>query len=179
MVIVKNPKAVEAPKVSKASETKTVEAPKVSKVGETNSLEIYILEDDPVMAECLSLAARTSLPGAAITVRLFADALSATAQLGQHLPDLILLDILLSGPDGFTFLNELISYQDTAAIPVIIVSSLDFSGEDLTGYGVRQALRKDTMTPQELQAAIRAALSDQPEARPESPDVQKAADHAE
>ena len=44
---------------------------------------------------------------------------------------MIFLDILLTGPDGFTFLNELISYSDTAKIPIVIVSSLDFSGKDL------------------------------------------------
>lgn len=122
--------------------------------------EIFILEDDPIMAECLARAAKQALPGGAVGIRTFGDAITATAELAEHLPDLIILDILLSGPDGFTFLNELISYQDTAAIPVIVVSSLDLAGEQLADYGVVATLCKDFMTPQALQAAIRAAWTE-------------------
>lgn len=120
---------------------------------------IFILEDDPVMAECFALAASTCGLDCPITIRTFADALTATAALAEQLPDLILLDVLLTGPDGFTFLNELISYQDTAAIPVIIISSLDLQAEDLAPYGVKATLRKDLMTPQDLQAAIRSVYA--------------------
>ena len=122
-------------------------------------LRIFVLEDNPIMADCFALAAQTCLPTVKIAIQTFPDAITATAELAQHMPDLILLDILLTGPDGFTFLNELISYQDTAAIPVIVISSLDLNVEDLRIYGVHAALRKDTMTPQDLQAAIRDALN--------------------
>ena len=70
--------------------------------------------------------------------------------LDDALPDLIFLDILLSGPDGFTFLNELISYHDTAKIPVVIISSLDLKDRDLSVYGVVGVLNKDTMRPEEI-----------------------------
>lgn len=120
-------------------------------------VRIFILEDDPLMADCFALAASQCDLGAEIVIQQFADALTATAALAHNLPDLILLDVLLTGPDGFTFLNELISYQDTAAIPVIIISSLDLGSEDLSYYGVRATLRKDLMTPQGLQAAIQEA----------------------
>ncbi len=123
------------------------------------ALEVFIIEDDPIMADCLTFAIQTCQLNRPVAVRTFTDALAATAALGSHLPDLILLDILLTGPNGFTFLNELISYQDTAKIPVLIVSSLDFADEDLSGYGVRATLRKDLMTPQDLQAAVRAIFS--------------------
>ena len=65
------------------------------------------------------------------------------------------MDILLTGPDGFTFLNELVSYTDTAKIPVVVVSSLDFSKHDLSVYGVVGILDKVTMLPQEITGYVR------------------------
>lgn len=108
---------------------------------------VFILEDDPLMAECMARVARR----AGLRPQVFADALSAMAALETALPDLILLDILLTGPDGFTFLNELLSYTDTATIPVIIATSLDLAGQDLSHYDVVAVLQKEQMTPQFLQ----------------------------
>ena len=118
--------------------------------------QIYIVEDDPIMAECLALAVQQQLQS--VEIATFRDAVAAMNGLGEKLPDLILLDVLLSGPDGFTFLNELMSYQDTAQIPVILVSSLDFSGQDLSHYGVVQVLDKATMTPAAVATAVQTAL---------------------
>lgn len=126
-----------------------------SRLDNSSPLEVFIIEDDPIMADCLALAVQSCHPDHRnIMVQTFTDALAATAALDSCIPNLIVLDILLTGPDGFTFLNELISYQDTARIPVIIVSSLDFAGEDLSSYGVRATLRKDLMTPRDLQTTI-------------------------
>ncbi len=114
---------------------------------------LFIIEDDPVMAECFALAADGH------NTQLFSDAIAATAALADGLPDLIILDVLLNGPDGFTFLNELISYQDTARIPVILVSSLDLSQRDLSHYGVVAVFNKETMLPSSLRQTIFATLS--------------------
>ena len=104
---------------------------------------IFVIDDDTIMAKCIADACGRE-------TKIFADAIEAMNALDDGLPELIFLDILLTGPDGFTFLNELISYSDTAKIPVIVVSSLDFSGKDLSIYGVVGKLSKDTMTPAEI-----------------------------
>ncbi len=72
-----------------------------------------------------------------------------------ELPEMIFLDVLLNGPDGFTLLNELLSYEDTARIPVVVVSSLDLTRQDLSEYGVRAVLRKETMRPEEIRRLVR------------------------
>lgn len=118
-------------------------------------MRIFLLEDDPIMAECLTLACQSAACSPEIST--FRDAYAAIAALDAGLPDLILLNVLLNGPDGFTFLNELISYSDTARIPVIIITSLDLAADELEHYGVRQILHKETMTPTLLRAAIREA----------------------
>lgn len=113
---------------------------------------ILMIDDDQMMTECLSYA----LPQHEIQT--CTNAIDALELVNQCLPDLLILDILLDGPDGFSLLNELITYSDTAKIPVIIVSSLDLSSQNLTHYGVVAVLQKETMTPTTLQAAVRKAL---------------------
>lgn len=105
---------------------------------------IFIIEDDEIMAECIASAV------APIATKVFSNGIEAISVMDKDLPSLIFLDVLLDGPDGFTFLNELASYTDTAKIPVVVVSSLDFGGRDLSGYGVVGYLNKAEMTPEEI-----------------------------
>ena len=113
------------------------------------------------MAECIALSVRAASNSPAAQV--FHNAIEAMQGISQQLPDVILLDVLLDGPDGFTFLNELISYQDTARIPVVLISSLDFSNRNLSHYGVVQVLQKSTMTPEDIQLAVINALASDPQ----------------
>ena len=110
---------------------------------------ILVIDDDAVMAACIARACKKE-------VKIFANAIEAMQEIAQgDLPDLIFLDILLDGPDGFTFLNELVSYEDTKKIPVVIVSSFNYSQRDLACYGVVGCLNKDTMIPQEIYDYVR------------------------
>lgn len=127
------------------------------------SRRIFIIEDDPLMAECV---ARALSP---YNIQIFHDAISATNALSDGLPDLVFLDVLLNGPDGFTFLNEMISYSDTAKIPVIIVTSLRLAELNLAHYGVRTILNKDTMTPADIRNAAETAFALQSSATPQNP----------
>ncbi len=122
---------------------------------------VYIIEDDQIMADCIALSvngATETLPdgteSAAPDALVFNDAVSAMNAIDETLPDVILLDIMLSGPDGFTFLNELVSYHDTARIPVALITSLNLDHRNLEHYGVFRILNKGTMTPADIQAAV-------------------------
>ena len=108
---------------------------------------IFVIDDDYVMAECIAKACGKD-------TRIFGNAIDAMNALSDELPEMIFMDILLTGPDGFTFLNELISYSDTAKIPVVIVSSLNFKKKDLEVYGVVGVLDKDTMRPEEIRGYV-------------------------
>ena len=63
--------------------------------------------------------------------------------------------MLLDGPDGFTFLNEMCSYLDTAQIPVVLVSSLDLKQKDLSRYGVVGVLLKEEMMPEDIKRYVK------------------------
>ncbi len=119
---------------------------------------IYIIEDEPIMADCIA-SAIMGVAEEPVEIAVFNDSVSAMAAVNEKLPDVILLDVMLTGPDGFAFLNEMISYPDTAKIPVVLISSLDLSKRNLEHYGVKQVLDKAKMTPEDIYAAIKTALS--------------------
>jgi response regulator receiver domain len=125
----------------------------------SKSLEFFILEDDPIFARLFSKSLHRAFPDS--TVNIFENAIDAINALpdGCTPPSVIILDVLLTGPDGFTFLNEIASYSDLSNIPIIIVSSLNFPMQTLESYNVRRILNKATMTPQDLPAAISEILS--------------------
>lgn len=108
---------------------------------------IYIIEDDPDFASCI---ARYIKKSNIMSPLIFHNVIDAIQSIDTSFPSLIFLDILLTGPDGFTLLNELASYPDTARIPIVIISSLNLQNQDLSSYGVIATLRKDSLTPQEV-----------------------------
>lgn len=136
-------------------------------------VKVFIIEDDVMMTECLELATlnglrklQSSYPDklatdnySTYTVSKFTNIFDATQAINQSLPDLIILDILLSGPDGFSLLNELMTYNDTATIPIIVVSSLDLNQQNLAHYGVVRVFRKEIMTPLQLSSAVQEILA--------------------
>ena len=105
---------------------------------------IFVIDDDKTMADCVAKACKKK-------TKVFTNAIEAMQEITDGMmPEMIFLDILLDGPDGFTFLNELVSYSDTVKIPVVIVTSLNFTGKDLSEYGVVGILDKEKMTPKEI-----------------------------
>lgn len=115
---------------------------------------IFIIDDDRPMADCVAIACYHYDEN--IPVKIFGNAISAISALDEtdSLPDLIFLDILLDGPDGFTLLHELASYTDTAKIPIIIISTLKLP-QDLSVYGVKRVLDKSTMTPTDITSCLK------------------------
>lgn len=108
---------------------------------------IFVIDDDEIMTECVARAAQKE-------TKVFTNAIEAMRALDEEMPEMIFLDILLDGPDGFTFLNELSSYVDTAKIPIVIISSLDLSNKDLSSYGVTGVLDKAKMTPKDIKKYV-------------------------
>lgn len=117
---------------------------------------IFVIDDDVVMARCVARAVRK----AGEEVKIFTNAIEAMAAVDEGAPKMILMEILLTGPDGFAFLNELISYPDTAKIPVVIISGLDFSRAELRAYNVVGVLKKEEMRPEEITELVRKYAGD-------------------
>lgn len=74
------------------------------------------------------------------------DGPAALDYVANQRPDLILLDLMLPGMDGFKFMAELRSTPDWLLIPVVVVTALDLTPVDyqrLTDY-LGQVLRQGT-----------------------------------
>lgn len=109
-----------------------------------------ILDDDAVTGRCV----KRTIKKHGYTGHLYDNVIEAVASLSETLPKIIFMDPLLTGPDGFTLLNELASYPDTQDIPVVIYSEKDFTPYDLSAYHVVGVLNKTTMRPEDLQSFL-------------------------
>ena len=87
-------------------------------------------------------------------------ALAAIDHIDTRRPDVIVLDVLLTGSTAFALLHELRSHVDIGNIPVVLCTNTaaDLAYEDMTLYGVRQVLDKTTMTPDDIVHAVKKVL---------------------
>lgn len=80
---------------------------------------IYIVEDDNNISEIESFALKNS----GFHVEEFPDAKAFFERLGQKLPDLVLLDVMLPDEDGLSVVAKLRKRSDTRKLPVIMVTA--------------------------------------------------------
>ncbi len=81
---------------------------------------ILIIEDDEFFRELIS----KSLVSNGFEVLEAINGQKGIERAKESKPDLILLDLLIPGTDGFEVLSALKSSPETASIPVIIISNL-------------------------------------------------------
>jgi len=122
----------------------------------TKTPYVLIVEDDEWLAE---QHVRT-LGLAGIRAEYVPHALAAIDSIDNNMPDVIVLDVLLAGPNAFTLLHELQSHADLASIPVVLCtnSADQLAEEDVVAYGVKRVLDKATMMPSDLVTAIKKVL---------------------
>lgn len=113
---------------------------------------IFIIDDDEMFADCIAHSVKKV--NKKIEVVKFKNAIDAINSLEAPLPDLIFLDVLLPGVDGFSFLNEILSYADTSKIPIVLVTSLKLVKFDLKLYGIKGILDKEKMKPIEVEEYV-------------------------
>ncbi len=117
---------------------------------------VLLVEDDAWLAE-LQLSV---LQKAGYEVTLAPHALAAIELVDSASPDIIVLDVLLAGSTAFALLNELQSYTDTGAVPIILCTNLadQLDPGKLREYGVNKVVDKTTMHPDDVIVAIRSIL---------------------
>ena len=81
--------------------------------------KILITDDDPVIIELLQV----NLEFEGYDVVSAGDGQEAVAKAAEHLPDLVILDIMMPRMDGWTARAELLKNPRTAEIPVIFLSA--------------------------------------------------------
>src|SRR5688500_11973410 len=91
---------------------------------------ILIVDDTPAnlraLADCITTA------GYALMVA--EDGEEALAQTRHAVPDLILLDVMMPGLDGFETCRRLKQAEDTRDVPVIFMTALADTAEKIQGF---------------------------------------------
>lgn len=116
---------------------------------------IYIVEDD----ESIGMLIQAALGAAAHETRLMPNAAALEHALDEETPNLLLLDIMLPGKDGWTVLAEWKARPKTARVPVIILSA---KSEELDKVRGLERGAEDYITKpfgvMELQARVKKVL---------------------
>ena len=90
---------------------------------------IYCVEDENNIRELLIYTLETT----GFSARGMADSKELRAALKEELPELILLDIMLPGEDGYSILERLKASQETKGIPVIMVTAKEAEYDKVRG----------------------------------------------
>ena len=116
---------------------------------------LLIVDDDPR----LRLMLREQLELAGFAVEEAADGAAALRRVGEPDIALVLLDVMMPAPDGLAVLREIRSREDTARLPVILLTARSQMGEKLQGLdlGADDYVTKPFDTA-ELLARIRVQL---------------------
>jgi CheY-like chemotaxis protein len=82
-------------------------------------------------------------------------------RLGESLPDVIVLDLMMPEMDGFEFLDELRRHAEWREIPVLVVTAKDLTEEDHRRFNgeVERILQKDAPTRDDMLRAVSATLA--------------------
>ncbi|MFZ1361119.1 MAG: response regulator [Candidatus Saccharimonadales bacterium] len=120
------------------------------------SVHVLLVEDDAWLGELYAQL----LYDVGFTTKVVSDGHSAIEAIDTQLPQVIILDMLLTGGTGIALLHELQSYVDTATIPIIVCSSIGVTmpAVDMTAYGVTRILDKTTMHPNDIVTAVRSVM---------------------
>jgi CheY-like chemotaxis protein len=89
-------------------------------------LPVLVVDDDPVLRELLG----RTLATAGYTVVEAENGRVALERLREVSPSVILLDLMMPEMDGFEFLAALRGHAAWRAIPVVVITARDLSGED-------------------------------------------------
>lgn len=113
---------------------------------------IVVVEDEPDISQVVSLY----LKRAGFSVTAFTDGLTALNALIAAPADLVILDVMLPGMDGFTVMRQL---RDRSDIPIILVTSRREETDRIAGLelGADDYVVKP-FSPQELVSRVRAVL---------------------
>jgi CheY-like chemotaxis protein len=120
----------------------------------STSGDILLVEDDVVVANVL----RRLLVRAGYTVRMVNDGVEALTELVQHLPKVLILDLILPRVSGFSILEYIQQHQ--IRVSIIVITANPLYSSDLAYSGIMQVLFKP-FSIEELLDALRSIIGAQ------------------
>jgi DNA-binding response OmpR family regulator len=98
---------------------------------------VWVVDDQQDILDVVQIV----LESEGFSVKTFLDG-SFVQEAPQNKPDVILLDILLSGEDGRELCRQLKSHQETSSIPVVLLSAHLNASTTFQQYGADGFLEK-------------------------------------
>lgn len=113
---------------------------------------VLVVDDEPRILRFV----RAELESAGFRVLTAANGFAALDAVNQETPDLVVLDVIMPGLDGFEVLNRL---RNQSSIPVILLTARGSDADKVRGLdlGADDYLTKP-FSPDELSARVRAVL---------------------
>lgn len=120
------------------------------------SKRILIVDDDPEVVKLFSFV----LKRAGYAVETAPGGEAALHQIRQSPPDLIVLDVMMPGLDGYEVTRQLRAQPDTAAVPIVMLTARALPSEQVTGIlaGATSYLVKP-VTPSVLVKTVQEILA--------------------
>jgi CheY-like chemotaxis protein len=118
---------------------------------------VLVVDDDAAFRTALAEALRADLGCRVIEAGGGSEAL---AKIQDHAPDLVILDLLMPGMDGFEVLNRLRLDKRTARLPVLVVTgkNLTDSDKERLRHGMARVLTKAEYRRERLLALVQELL---------------------
>jgi CheY-like chemotaxis protein len=126
-------------------------------VSEGRTLTVLVVDDDPKAAELIAVR----MLGLASTVLRASCGGEAIEIARRERPDLIVLDLMMPGMNGFDVVAALNEHPDTARIPVLVVTAAKITADDrakLSGY-VTTIMEKADFDLLRFTVEVRRAMS--------------------
>jgi PAS domain S-box-containing protein len=117
---------------------------------------VLVVEDDPALAEVLCAA----IGSRGLEVRVAATAGEAIESIRRAPPDLVVLDLVLPGDDGFSVVDRLRADGLLAGTPLLVYSAMDLTPADRARLqlGNTEFLEKTRRAPQDVQDRVAELL---------------------
>lgn len=120
---------------------------------------ILVVDDEPCILDLHTRLLADNLPNCLIDQA--SDGRQAMRIMQREQPDLVLLDLMMPGMDGFDVLEAMRSSESTRSIPVIILTAQVLTGQDMARLqqGVAAVLGKNLFSESEVLAQVENALA--------------------
>ena len=144
----------------------------IQKIGKPETRSIMIVDDNEIDRQEI----RRIIEEEGLKPIVAGDGAACLELIKIHVPDVLVLDLMMPEPDGFAVLEKIRSNPDTRSLPVIVVTAKDLTEEDrnkLSG-NVFSVLEKTAATSVSLLEEIKRILSDL-EHIPQQPGIEKSA----
>ena len=116
--------------------------------------KIVVIDDDPEITDLVEYA----LVSEGYEVFVCSNGREAMDTIKQHRPDVIVLDVMLPGIDGYAVANKLSQDEQTKNIPIVVITALEQSqGMFEKFYQVKAFLPKPFSTERVLET-VKSAL---------------------